>query len=106
MPRLISLLRIPLFKQVAEESIDWVQREMTSPEGLFYAALDADSEGVEGKFYVWSGDEFEVITEGDHLLMADYFNVTEEGNWEEEQTNILLRHKTDEEFALDKGYYR
>ena len=93
----------PLFKQVAEESIAWVLREMTSPEGLFFAALDADSEGVEGKFYVWSGDEFEVLTEGDHLLMAAYFNVTESGNWEEEETNILLRHHTDEEFALAQG---
>jgi uncharacterized protein YyaL (SSP411 family) len=95
--------QLPLFKQVAEESIEWAKREMTSPEGLFYAALDADSEGVEGKFYVWSGDEFEVLTEGDHLLLAEYFNVTEEGNWEEEQTNILLRRETDEEFANKKG---
>lgn len=94
---------MPLFKQVAEESIEWVKREMTSPEGLFYSALDADSEGVEGKFYVWSGDDFEVLTEGDHLLLAEYFNITEEGNWEEEQTNILLRRMTDEEFAKTKG---
>jgi uncharacterized protein YyaL (SSP411 family) len=95
--------RLPLFKQVAEECIEWLQREMTSQEGLFYAALDADSEGVEGKFYVWSADEFEVITEGDHNLMAEYFHVTENGNWEEEQTNILLRSVTDEEFAAAKG---
>nr|WP_199076583.1 thioredoxin domain-containing protein [Pedobacter sp. ASV19] len=94
---------MPLFKQVAEESIEWVKREMTSPEGLFYAALDADSEGVEGKFYVWSSEEFEVLAGGDHLLLAEYFNVTEEGNWEEEQTNILLRRHTDEEFAEAKG---
>jgi uncharacterized protein YyaL (SSP411 family) len=94
---------MPLFKEVAEECIAWLQREMTSPEGLFYAALDADSEGVEGKFYVWSADEFEVITEGDHNLMAEYYQVTEEGNWEEEQTNILLRRVTDEEFAAAKG---
>ncbi|MET3113685.1 uncharacterized protein YyaL (SSP411 family) [Pedobacter sp. CG_S7] len=95
--------QLPLFKQVAEESIAWVKREMTSPEGLFYAALDADSEGVEGKFYVWLADEFEVLTEGDHLLLAKYFNVTEAGNWQEEKTNILLRRNTDEEFALAEG---
>ncbi|MBG6234530.1 uncharacterized protein YyaL (SSP411 family) [Pedobacter sp. CAN_A7] len=95
--------RMPLYKQVAVECIEWLQREMTSPEGLFYAALDADSEGVEGKFYVWSADEFEVITEGDHNLLAEYFHVTEEGNWEEEHTNILLRSVTDEEFAAAKG---
>jgi uncharacterized protein YyaL (SSP411 family) len=95
--------QLPLFKQVAQESIAWVKREMTSPEGLFYSALDADSEGVEGKYYVWSADEFEVLTEGDHLLLAEYFNVTERGNWEEEETNILLRRMTDEDFAKHKG---
>lgn len=94
---------MPLFEAVAKETIEWVKREMTSPEGLFYAALDADSEGVEGKFYVWSGDEFEVLTEGEHLLLADYYNVTTEGNWEEEETNILFRKGTDEEFARSKG---
>ena len=94
---------IPLFRQVAEETITWLKKEMTSPEGVFYAALDADSEGVEGKFYVWSADEFEVLTEGDHLLLAEYFNVTTGGNWEEEQTNILLRRMTDEDFAESKG---
>jgi len=92
-----------LFKEVVLDTVKWAEREMSSPEGLFYSALDADSEGVEGKFYVWSGDEFEVVTEGDHLLLQEYYNVTEEGNWEEEQTNILLRRETDEEFAEKKG---
>lgn len=94
--------KIDLFKEVVEDTIGWVEREMTSPEGLFYSALDADSEGVEGKFYVWSADEFEVVTEGDHILLADYYNVSEEGNWEEEQTNILRRLLTDQEFAFKK----
>ncbi|WP_432714258.1 thioredoxin domain-containing protein, partial [Pedobacter sp.] len=95
--------RLPLFKEVAIETIGWLKREMISPEGLFYAALDADSEGVEGKFYVWSADEFEVLTEGDHQLLAKYYHVSEEGNWEEEQTNILFRRVTDEEFAQKEG---
>ncbi len=94
-------LKIPLYKEVVTETIGWVQREMTSPEGLFYAALDADSEGVEGKFYSWDKDEFEQIV-GEHgKLLAVYYNVTAEGNWEEEESNVLQRKFTDEEFAAD-----
>lgn len=94
---------IQLFKEVAIESITWIEREMTSPEGLFYSALDADSEGVEGKFYVWDLLEFEKILGADAALLADYFNVTAQGNWEEEEINILLRKYTPEEYAELKG---
>ncbi|MNK03575.1 hypothetical protein D3C87_214240 [compost metagenome] len=92
-----------LFKEIAEETIAWLEREMTSPEGLFYSALDADSEGVEGKFYVWDKSAFDAVLGADADLLADYFNVTEEGNWEEEQTNILLRKFTEEDYAEVKG---
>jgi uncharacterized protein YyaL (SSP411 family) len=92
-------LKIPLYKEVVTESITWVNREMTSPDGLFYAALDADSEGVEGKFYVWDQREFETVVGENGKLLSTYFNVTEEGNWEEEETNVLQRKFTDEEFA-------
>lgn len=95
--------RMPLFKEVVEESIAWLKREMTSAEGLFYSALDADSEGVEGKFYVWDQAEFEAICGEDYALMTAYYQLSEEGNWEEEQTNILLRKQTDEGFALEQG---
>ena len=88
-----------LFKEIAIESITWIEREMTSPEGLFYSALDADSEGIEGKFYVWDLLEFEKILGADAALMAEYFNVTPYGNWEEEEVNILLRKYTPEEYA-------
>jgi len=92
-----------VFKEVAEETIVWLEREMTSADGLFYSALDADSEGVEGKFYVWDKAEFDTVLGDDAALLADYFNVTEEGNWEEEQTNILLRKFDEEEYADVKG---
>lgn len=92
-------LKIPLYKVVVVETIEWLQREMTSPEGLFYAALDADSEGVEGKFYIWDYEEFAAVIGDDATLLAAYFNVTTTGNWEEEQSNILQRKFTDEEFA-------
>jgi len=92
-----------IFKEVAEETIQWLERDMTSPEGLFYSALDADSEGIEGKYYVWDLQEFEQILGEDAALMADYFTVTTAGNWEEEETNILLRRKTAAAYAELNG---
>jgi uncharacterized protein YyaL (SSP411 family) len=95
--------KMPLFKEVVQETVQWIKREMTSEDGLFYAALDADSEGVEGKFYVWTKEEFDGILGKDADLLQEYFNVTEEGNWEEEETNILLRRFTQEDYASVKG---
>ena len=94
---------IPLFKEVVVETISWLEREMSSPEGLFYSALDADSEGVEGKFYVWDKAAFDDVLGDDAHLLADYFHVTAEGNWEEEETNILLNKFSVEEYAQVKG---
>lgn len=85
------------FKQTAVETINWVFDEMTSADGLFYSALDADSEGVEGKFYVWDKVEFDQVLGTDAQLLGAYYNVTEEGNWEEEQTNILRKTISDDE---------
>jgi uncharacterized protein YyaL (SSP411 family) len=95
--------KMPLYKEVVQESVAWIKREMISEDGLFYAALDADSEGVEGKFYVWTKMEFESVLGKEADLLLEYFNVTDEGNWEEEQTNILLRRFTQEEYAAVKG---
>jgi len=95
--------REPLYQQVVEETIDWIDREMTSPEGLFYSALDADSEGVEGKFYTWTAEEFNTVA-GEHAgLLAAYFDVIPEGNWPEESVNILQRKQDDDTFALAHG---
>ena len=76
-----------LYKRIAEETLDFVVREMRDPNGAFYSTQDADSEGVEGKFYVWSNDEFRRVVGEDANTLADYFDVTAQGNWEE--TNIL-----------------
>src|SRR5262245_57498842 len=76
-----------LYKRVAEETLDFVIREMRDSSGAFYSTLDADSEGVEGKFYVWSQEEFQQVLGEDAQLVADHFDVTRDGNWEE--TNIL-----------------
>lgn len=86
-----------LYKETIEETLDWVKREMTSEEGGFYAAQDADSEGVEGKFYVWEAEEVKNLLGDDFDLFAKFYDVTENGNWEEK--NILWRAADFEEFA-------
>ena len=77
----------PLYKRIAEETLDFVVREMRSANGAFYSTQDADSEGIEGKFYVWSLKEFSEVTGADADLVAKYVGVTEHGNFEEQ--NIL-----------------
>jgi len=91
-------LKFKPFIQIIVDTIDWTFREMSAENGLFYSALDADSEGVEGKFYVWDKIDFDKVVGDDSKLIGEYFNVTENGNWEEEQTNILRRTITDEVF--------
>jgi uncharacterized protein YyaL (SSP411 family) len=70
------------YARIARETLDYVLLEMTSPEGGFYSAQDADSEGVEGKFYVWDLSEIERILGEDAALFARAFGVTAGGNWE------------------------
>jgi uncharacterized protein YyaL (SSP411 family) len=69
-------------RRVTEETIDWALREMRAPEGGFYSSYDADSEGHEGKFYVWDASELDSILGDDAPLMREYWGVTEEGNFE------------------------
>src|SRR5438132_1502244 len=77
----------PLYKRIVEETLDFVVREMRGANGAFYSTQDADSEGIEGKFYVWALKEFSEVTGADAELVAKYFGVTEQGNFEEQ--NIL-----------------
>lgn len=76
-----------LYKTIVYETIEWAIREMKADNGGFYAALDADSEGVEGKFYTFSSNEFDLL-ESDAVLIKKYYNISIEGNWPEEETNI------------------
>jgi uncharacterized protein YyaL (SSP411 family) len=80
-----------LYRERAEETVGWLAREMTAPEGGFYSSLDADSEGEEGKFYVWSLAEVEQVLGENAALFAHHYDVTPEGNFEGH--NILNRLK-------------
>ncbi|MGH2649227.1 MAG: thioredoxin domain-containing protein, partial [Ginsengibacter sp.] len=77
-----QLTKNPLYKRIVYEAIAFVKRELTSPEGGFYSSLDADSEGEEGKFYVWSQDEIKEILGSDAEFFCDYFGIVAKGNWE------------------------
>ena len=69
-------------RRVTEETLDWLALEMTSPEGGFYASLDADSEGHEGRYYVWDAGELETLLGEDASLVMAYWGVTTGGNFE------------------------
>jgi uncharacterized protein YyaL (SSP411 family) len=78
----------PLFKRICEETAGWVMREMQSPEGGYYSSLDADSEHEEGKFYVWSREEFAaLLTEDEYEIAAAYFGVDRAPNFEDHAWN-------------------
>lgn len=69
------------FKETAKEILEYVFRDMTSPEGAFYSAEDADSEGEEGRFYLWKLDEIKKLFSNDAELISKVFNIKEQGNW-------------------------
>ncbi|MEO6253807.1 MAG: thioredoxin domain-containing protein [Ferruginibacter sp.] len=92
----------PLYKKVVYETLDFIEHELTSPEGGFYSSLDADSEGVEGKYYVWSKAEVDEVLENDAEIFSTCYNITADGNWEH-GNSILLRNDTDEVIAAKYG---
>jgi|WetSurSiteA1Bulk_404760.scaffolds.fasta_scaffold01519_4 uncharacterized protein len=75
-------------KKVVYETLEFIEREMTDESGGFYSSLDADSEGEEGKFYVWTKNEIDKLLGEKSELLCDYYSVTSIGNWEE--NNILF----------------
>ena len=77
----------PLYRRIVEETLDFVAREMREAQGGFFSSYDADSEGREGKFYVWDLPEIEALLGDDAALFARYYDVTPAGNWEDR--NIL-----------------
>ncbi|MGD8918670.1 MAG: thioredoxin domain-containing protein, partial [Nitrosopumilaceae archaeon] len=85
-----QITKDPFYLEILKKTLDFVAREMTSPEGGFYSAYDADSDGVEGKFYVWSKNEIKNILGDDSDIFCLYYDVTDGGNWEGQ--NILCNN--------------
>ncbi|MEO1516203.1 MAG: thioredoxin domain-containing protein [Bacteroidota bacterium] len=94
------LTKNPLYQKVVEESLAFIGREMTDASGGFYSSLDADSEGEEGKFYVWKASDIEALLPDtqERKLYFDYYQIKEKGNWEHGK-NILHRRSDTKELA-------
>ncbi len=89
----------PLYKNVVYQTFDFIQREMTAKNGAFYSALDADSDGEEGKFYVWKSEELaEALSEDEFTIAKSYYSIGKKALWEH-GNNILLRVNSDAEIA-------
>jgi uncharacterized protein YyaL (SSP411 family) len=91
----------PLYRRITEETLDYVCREMRHADGGFYSSLDADSEGVEGKFYVWSAKEVRDILGEDASLFMQIYDVSDGGNWEGH--NILRLSIRASDVAAQRG---
>ena len=89
------------YKAIIEETIAFVERELKDDSGGYYCALDADSEGEEGKFYTWTWQEWIEALGADDAIVAAYFGVTETGNWE--GTNILHVTTTINKLAVNNS---
>ena len=96
----------PLYRQRIDETLGWVIREMRTPEGGFASSLDADSEHEEGKFYVWSETEIDMVLGDRAALFKRFYDVTAEGNWEGHtilnrmNSPLLADAETERELAL------
>jgi len=89
-----------LYRDVVYGIYEFISSKMTSPEGAFYCALDADSEGKEGEYYVWKKEELQDLLGDEFPLFAAYFSINDRDVWEDENY-ILQRKKTDDEFCSE-----
>lgn len=87
------------YKRAVQETFDWLEREMKDGEGAYYAALDADSEGEEGKFYVWTDAELKSVLKDNYQAAYNHFECTTDGNWE--HGNNILKRKADSQLDND-----
>lgn len=93
-----QLTKDPYYKKIVEQTIKFSNRELSDKTELFYSSLDADSEGVEGKYYVWEYDEIENILGNNMDIFARYFAIQKDGNWEHKK-NILFATESYQDFA-------
>lgn len=101
-----TLTKSDLYKSRVYETIEWLAREMTSAEGGFYSALDADSEGIEGKFYIWTQAELKEILGDDFGWFAKLYNIKASGNWEHGYNHLHLAPNPKGELDLDGAVYQ
>jgi uncharacterized protein YyaL (SSP411 family) len=87
-----------MYKDIVEQTLAFVRRELSNDNGAFYSALDADSEGLEGKFYVWKKEEIKSLLGQDYPLFAKYYNINHKGYWEE-GNYILVKDQSDADFC-------
>ncbi|MEX0289281.1 MAG: thioredoxin domain-containing protein, partial [Flavobacteriaceae bacterium] len=92
----------PTYKSIVQETIAFLDREMKHPKGGYYAAMDADSEGEEGKFYVWTEDELNSVLVEDFEFFSDYYNIDPGKAWED-QKYVLHKSLTDSAFAKQQA---
>src|SRR3984957_12151335 len=95
-----QLTQKPLYQEAIERCITFIDNELGNGQGAFFSALDADSEGIEGKYYVWNLRDIEAVLGEDAGIFINYYGVTEHGNWE--GTNILTRPAVDS-LTLDEA---
>ena len=101
-----QVTRRPLYRRIVEETIDYVLREMTAPDGGFYSTQDADSEGKEGKFFVWTPVEIEALLEPHTAAIFEtYYGVSDRGNFEGENILSVVRsvENVAERFRISTG---
>ena len=105
-----QITKKPLYKEVVLETLEFIKRKMTNPEGAFYSSLDADSltkegELEEGAYYVFNKNELKLILEDDFSLFSEYYNINSYGKWEKENY-VLIRRKSDilitDEFSISQ----
>jgi hypothetical protein len=93
-----SRFKTPLFNDIVVKIINWLERDMLDKSGMFYAALDADSEGEEGKYYVWTAEEVRALLGSDYEIARQVYHIDGSGTWEH-GTSILLRKENNEQLA-------
>jgi uncharacterized protein YyaL (SSP411 family) len=91
-----QLTKNSLYKNIVYQTLEFIERELTSSEGGYYSSIDADSEGEEGKFYAWSYEDVVSVLKNEAPLFIDYYNITRSGNWEDGK-NILFRNPGNDE---------
>lgn len=94
-----KVFKKPLYKRIVVQTIEWLQREMIHPEGCYYSAIDADSEGEEGKYYCWTLKEYQDVLSDTFAFASDLYSFNARGHWEEGKY-IPLRVLSDKELML------